>query len=263
MLRRLLIRPGALGDFVVSLPALQTLRAPYTEVWTETPNLPLARFADQVRPISATGLSRIGIPGQDAAPVLQQLRTFDEIVTWYGSNRPEFRNAVAGLPFRFLTALPPDDGIHAVDFYLQQVGARPGGVPHLPVPAAARRGVAIHPFSGGPRKNWPLERFLEVAARLEAVLFRGPEESLPGARLVEDRWELACELASFSLFIGNDSGVSHLAAATGTPVIALFGPSNPDVWAPRGPRVEVMRPLEAILPRDVVDAAYRIVTETR
>jgi ADP-heptose:LPS heptosyltransferase len=263
MFRRLLIRPGALGDFVVSLPALETLRAPYTEVWTETPNLPLVRFADQVRALSATGLSRIGIPGQDTAPVLQQLRSFDEIVTWYGSNRPEFRQAVAGLPFRFLPALPPDDALPAVDFYLQQVGCPPGAVPRLPVPVAPRRGVAIHPFSGSPRKNWPLERFLEVAARLDAVLFRGPEESLPGARFVEDRWELACELASFQVFLGNDSGVSHLAAAAGTPVIALFGPSNPAVWAPRGPRVEVLRPFDEIPPRVVIDAAYRIVTETR
>jgi ADP-heptose:LPS heptosyltransferase len=43
------------------------------------------------------------------------------------------------------------------------------------------------------------------------------------------------------MYIGNDSGITHLAAAVGTPVLALFGPTNPEVWAPRGPHVRVGR----------------------
>ncbi len=46
-------------------------------------------------------------------------------------------------------------------------------------------------------------------------------------------------LARASLYIGNDSGITHLAAAVGTPVLAMFGPTDPAVWAPRGPNVRV------------------------
>jgi ADP-heptose:LPS heptosyltransferase len=42
------------------------------------------------------------------------------------------------------------------------------------------------------------------------------------------------------VYIGNDSGISHLAAAAGAPVVALFGPTDPAVWAPRGPRVRIL-----------------------
>jgi ADP-heptose:LPS heptosyltransferase len=52
---------------------------------------------------------------------------------------------------------------------------------------------------------------------------------------------LARWLARARLYAGNDSGITHLAAAVGTPVLALFGPTNPEVWAPRGPNVRVVR----------------------
>ena len=55
-MRRLLIRPGAIGDCIVSLPALEYLRADYTEVWAASANLPLIRFADRARSIASTGL---------------------------------------------------------------------------------------------------------------------------------------------------------------------------------------------------------------
>jgi ADP-heptose:LPS heptosyltransferase len=67
----------------------------------------------------------------------------------------------------------------------------------------------------------------------------GPEDELPGARRFEDLYDLACWLASARIYIGNDSGPTHLAAAVGTPVVALFGPSDPAVWAPRGLHVAI------------------------
>lgn len=53
--------------------------------------------------------------------------------------------------------------------------------------------------------------------------------------------EVAGALSRCQLLIGNDSGISHLAAAVGLPVIALFGPTDPEVWRPLGPNVEIMR----------------------
>jgi lipopolysaccharide heptosyltransferase III len=68
----------------------------------------------------------------------------------------------------------------------------------------------------------------------------GPEDSLPGARQFADLYELACWFAGARVYLGNDSGPSHLAAAVNTPVVALFGPSDPAVWAPRGSHVAVV-----------------------
>src|ERR1051325_1521886 len=114
-MRRLIIRPGAIGDFIVSLPAMECLKTDYLEVWTHRRTAPLVRFADRVRAIDATGIELTGIT-QDAPA---ELAAFDDIVSWYGTGRPEFREAVHGLPFRFFPALPPDGaGMHATDFYL-------------------------------------------------------------------------------------------------------------------------------------------------
>jgi hypothetical protein len=118
--RRLIIRPGAIGDFVVSLPALECLRSDYLEVWTAAPNVSLARFADRARAISSTGLDLVGVAEPPPA-LLDTLHGFDSIVSWYGTNRGEFRDAVAGLPFTFFTALPRDGSVHATNFYLEQV----------------------------------------------------------------------------------------------------------------------------------------------
>jgi ADP-heptose:LPS heptosyltransferase len=99
----------------------------------------------------------------------------------------------------------------------------------------------IHPFSGSRKKCWPLERFQELgrrlAARMPVALCAGPEDDLSSAVRFSDLYELACWLRSARIYIGNDSGPTHLAAAVGTPVVALYGASDPAVWAPRGPQV--------------------------
>jgi heptosyltransferase-3 len=69
----------------------------------------------------------------------------------------------------------------------------------------------------------------------------GPDETLDRATRFENLFDLARWLAGAALYIGNDSGITHLAAAVGIPVIALFGPASPDIWAPRGPNVTVLR----------------------
>src|SRR5258707_2308931 len=105
---------------------MEHLRADYTEVWVASQNVPLIRFADKVRGIVSTGLDLVGI----TEPPMAELSGFDSIVSWYGTARPEFREAVAGLPFEFLDALPKG-GLHAVDFYSQQLGAPLGAAPRI------------------------------------------------------------------------------------------------------------------------------------
>jgi ADP-heptose:LPS heptosyltransferase len=263
--RRLVIRPGAIGDFIVSLPAIESMQP--AEVWTPSAQVPLIRFGAQARSIISTGLDLFGI-GQPDPALIDSLRGFDEIVSWYGSNRDEFRALAGslGLPFRFLDALPPAGcPLHAVDYYLQQTGAPPGGMPRIPVPARERSGAVVHPFSGSSRKNWPLECYRDLAGRLSESMpvnwCAGPEDDLPGAEIrIDDLYELACRLATACVFIGNDSGIAHLAAAVGTPAVALFGPTDPRVWAPRGRRVRVVQSTEmtAITVEQVLAAALAI-----
>ena len=249
-MRRLVIRPGAIGDLIVSLPAIQCLRTEYLEVWVRPANVPLVRFAARVRSIASTGLDLLGVAGPDPR-LVGELRGFDSIVSWYGANRPDFRalTAALGLPFTFLPALQPaGTGLHAVDFYLAQLGdlaAFPGDtVPRLPCPGPRRDFAVLHPFAAGAAKRWPLEQFRELARRLESRIpvrwCAGPEDPLDGAVRIADLYELACWIGTARLFIGNDSGISHLAAAAGTPVVALFGPTDPAVWVPRGPDVRVV-----------------------
>jgi hypothetical protein len=239
--RRLLIRPGALGDCIVSLPALEALRADYTEVWTAAAHTPLIRFADRVRAISSTGLDLLEL-NRAPARLLSDLASFDSIVSWYGSSRPEFREAVRGLPVQFFPALPAGGALHATEFYARQaesLGARvPDRTPRLPIERhAAMPYAALHPFSGSAKKNWPLDRFLALAAQLDlpSAFTAGPDESLPDgvpARRFDNVWDLAQWLAHAAYYIGNDSGPTHLAAAAGTPTLAIFGPTDPAVWAP-------------------------------
>jgi heptosyltransferase-3 len=215
--RRLLIRPGAIGDVILSLPALEAARATYTEVWVPRPMLPLIRFADRARAIADTGLDLVGVVEGARVP---ELETFDSIYSWYGTHRPEFRDAVRHLPFTFFPALPPP-----VE-----------GVPHFTVPPAIAQNFAIiHPFASRRDKRWPLEHFREVDARLEIPVkwCAGPEERLEGAIKMDDLYELACWISTGRVYIGNDSGIAHLAAAVGTPVVAIFLASDPRVWAPR------------------------------
>ena len=124
--------------------------------------------------------------------------------------------------------------------------------------ASDRTPIAIHPGSGGPAKCWPSERFVALIERLVGkgympVVTFGPADDTVRRRIlprisdrdvliVENRplVDMAVLYARCRAMIGNDSGMTHLAAATGTPVIALFGPTDPAVWGPRGKEVRLL-----------------------
>ena len=261
-MRRLLIRPGAIGDCILALPAMESLRAEYTEVWTPTSVVPLIRFADRVRPITSTRLDLLGLPGYDPPEALiDAIRAFDSIVSWYGANRPPLRECVQALdlPFRFFPALPPDDEAgHVIDYFLRQAGFPPGAIPKIACTASPGEMIVLHPFSGSAKKNWPLAEFRELARRIEAPVewCAGPEDRLDGALRIANLFELGCRLATASVYVGNDSGITHLAAAVGAPVVALFGPTDPARWAPRGQQVRVVKAdmMEQIEVEEVLDA---------
>lgn len=128
-------------------------------------------------------------------------------------------------------------------------GEPPPPLPTDPIRALAVEATLIHPGSGAPRKNWRVDRFVELSLALEGaghrvMWIRGPAEMefpAEAARFpVIDRAPLAvlaATLACCRLFVGNDSGVSHLAAAVAAPTVPLFGPTSALVWRPDGPHV--------------------------
>lgn len=266
-MRRLLIRPGAIGDCILSFPALEHLVTDFTEVWISTAIVPLIRFADVVRPLSSTGLDLVGVGDLEMPSLLKErLQSFDSVVSWYGANRAEFREALLRLrvPCQFHRALPPTSySGHATDFFAHQVGAREGLVPRIRIePCPARDAVVIHPFSGSRRKNWPLARYHELADRLPCRVewTAGPEEQLPNAIKFTNLAELASWIGGGRLYIGNDSGITHLATAAGVETLALFGPLSPRNWAPRGSNVTILHSgdLEDLDVQSVLEAASRL-----
>jgi lipopolysaccharide heptosyltransferase III len=140
------------------------------------------------------------------------------------------------------------------------------GVPHTEIPRAqlsaasapsAGAYAVLHPFASTPQKTWPAADFLAVAehlrdkAGLEPVFLAGPADD-PGAfasyRVVRNAplAQVKSLMAGAQLFIGNDSGPAHIAAAFGVPVVVLFGPSDPVNWAPWRTESQVLTSPEAI-----------------
>lgn len=225
---------------------MRQLLADYTEIWVRSEIVPLVDFGDRARAIAGTGLDLLGVPDLEAPEgLITELGSFCEIVSWYGANRPAFRAALGSFckNARFFPALPPEGGSeHAADFFMKQVGGAGMAMPLISIRGGvSRKSVVIHPFSGGQRKNWPMDRFLELERELtgrgHVVEWAAREDWVRFENLAE----LATWIAGASVYVGNDSGITHLAAAVGTPVVALFGPTNPTVWGPRGYRVRIVK----------------------
>ncbi len=140
-----------------------------------------------------------------------------------------------------------DDGKHIASFLEQRKIDRNALV------------VALHPGSGSRAKVWSPGNFAQLSTylldndRVHLIVPIGPadkeHEEAYCALISSDRimpvtnltlTELAALLKRCTVYVGNDSGVTHMAAAVGTPVVALFGPTNPEVWGPRGRRVHTV-----------------------
>ncbi len=128
------------------------------------------------------------------------------------------------------------------------------GVPRAEIPRAklfadsrGERHTVIHPFASAADKAWPVERFVEIARRVQnPVILAGPQDDITAFGEFEV-WKneplgrVKSLMAGAHLFIGNDSGPAHIAAAFGIPVVVIFGPSNPVTWAPWRTESQVLR----------------------
>ncbi|MCL6622217.1 MAG: hypothetical protein K6T55_08965 [Syntrophobacterales bacterium] len=197
-------------------------------------------------------------------------------VVWLPSAPGAAREPLSGLQLRQLAPVGVREPLSP--FRLSVDGAAPWPE-ELPAQAEF---LAVAPGSGSPAKNWPLKYYYEVARTLSwespraVVWVTGPAEAVwqpyleglaraQGHYLLHDRPlpEVARVLAAARLYLGNDSGLTHLAAAAGARrVLALFGPTDPVVWAPQGEGVTVLRApagdLRELRPGRVLETARQL-----
>jgi len=159
------------------------------------------------------------------------------------------------------------------------------GVPRVEVPRAKlfARGQAgrpvlprayavIHPTASQPDKTWhaagflAAARFLHQSLNLDPVFIAGPGEDLAAFRQYRTvvgapLGEIKSLLRGASLFLGNDSGPAHMAAAFGLPVLVIFGASDPAIWHPWRTPSEVIQHaagIQSVTVRQVRDALERM-----
>jgi ADP-heptose:LPS heptosyltransferase len=253
-------------------------------------------YAETVIDLDGLGLHRLFV-GEAPGDLRATVERFAAVVSWLGAGEPAYADRLArlGRPCVVARAHPPAGerrpaARHLLDT-LGALGPVPAELPpvRLRVAAEAReeamewlatRGVGVeqaivlHPGAGSVTKVWggfgALARRL-VTRRQPVVVTGGPADApvldglrragaLAGAHVLPDATlpQLAALVALARGFVGNDSGPTHLAAAVGCPTLALFGPSDPLVWAPRGARVRVLAGGQA-----AGDAAWAGVTVDR
>lgn len=301
--RILVIRGGAIGDFVLTLPAIRLLRENFPQAHLEILGykhivaLAEGRFyADATRSIEYGGLSRFFIPGTELPEdLVEYFAGFQQIVSYLYDPDQFFEGNIrrAGVRHYLHGSQTLDDSAHAAQQLAQPLESLalyldekapvlfPSNADQEYARGFIKRGfpggegplIAVHPGSGGERKNWPVERWAalgdeiwRVAPAARVLLVGGEADYAQLARLRE-AWrgravhtaqdvplpELAAILQRTRLFLGHDSGISHIAAAVGAPSLLLFGPTDPEIWAPLAGGVRVIRAPKGDLGRLTVE----------
>jgi heptosyltransferase III len=283
--RILCIHQGALGDFILAVPAIRALREYLQPTWLEIMGhpwiLPLVFGPPYADAITDINRAQMALLFQEDAPLPEALqaylRAFDAAF-YFGRSATLAQNlrrggSRVGIQKTFILPPFPAQRQHLIDHHLSSLKAlgitAVSSPPELFLMDKAKeeaevffreRGwglheiIALHPGAGGRTKVWPPHRFATLGRTLargsaKLLIIQGPADEEVVQEVVADLGEtpylvvhdvpittLAALLSHASLFIGNDSGCSHLAAALGVLTLALFGPTDPALWAPRGNR---------------------------
>jgi heptosyltransferase III len=287
MNRILVIRGGAIGDFILTLPALKALRHAYSRAHVEILGykhiavLAENRFyAQAIRSIEHGPLASLFAKNSELpAELANYFASFDLIISYLYDPDGVFEMNLRRCGVDNLIHGPAkiDHREHAARQLSRPLQILGLSIDHLSAklyPSAEDRDaanawlghcaqpiVAFHPGSGSEKKNWPLENWIDLGNHLLAsegfrgsiVVVSGEADTNQAARL-QSIWKntavrfannlplphLAAVLEQ-TIFIGHDSGISHLAAATGANCIVLFGPTDPAVWAPLNQNVRVLQ----------------------
>jgi heptosyltransferase III len=280
----LIIRPGAIGDALLTFPVLQALKEDSTgshiTLVSKAQVLPLALafgVAEQVfdfQDIQWTELfSTTGIRTAFMRGLLEQT---DLAICWLRDSDGIIAHNLKTSGVKHLIIAPgrPSEGqrVHILDYLAHTIGLPIAGARVIASSSfqtvntsskgITNRFVAIHPGSGADQKCWPISRFATVIERLweqnrPVLLLSGLADTervddllqqlsspptptmfkiLTNAPLLK----VASQLQQCKCYLGNDSGITHLAAMLGVPTIAIFGPTDPAIWRPLGPFVKVI-----------------------
>jgi len=305
----LVFRLSALGDVIHTIPAVMALKNALPEAnvgWVvERPYRDLVRTVTGVEtiPVSMKKWGRAFVSSRgEMFAARASMRGFDVAVdfqgliksaslAWvsrarvrYGFDRDAIREGPAGVFLNRRVSVDP--ALHIVEQNLALARAVVPSIESVPevdfAPFAAdpsgklrelKDSVVLVPGAGGPDKQWPPERFGEVARRIgdrRVIAVWGPdEEALAAATGCEvapptDLRELAWLLRHARLVIAGDTGPLHLAAALGTRVVALFGPTDPRRNGPYGQLGNVVetwstaKSIEAITAADVLQKVEEV-----
>lgn len=257
--RRLFVFPGALGDFLLLAPAIAALRARGVTVELSVPRA-LADLAHGLFPTAAgppaDGAVMRSLFAHELDPALARwLEGAVRVDAWFaGSDALEHHAAACGVAeVRRHAVVRGDEGPHAALAYAAALDVTPLD-PRLPPTWTAeatqprrRCALVIHPGAGSPAKRWSRVGFRRLADawRLRGrgvVVLLGPAEEGDAAWWCATGHEIvrgvglraaATLLASAPWYVGNDSGVSHLAGLLGRRGAVLFGPTRAARWRPR------------------------------
>jgi ADP-heptose:LPS heptosyltransferase len=224
--KTLVVRTCAIGDFVFNLPALASLQRTrpkdrFTLVGNPS-SLELARDFVDVEAIHSIDIQPWSSLFYQTLPGLE----FDSALVWMKDPIVANYLIASGVPKVIRLDPFPSYG-HAADHLLRTLNLSRPDLPDLWSPTSSE--IVIHSSSGSPKKNWPF--FEELMRRL-------PESRpLPQNMTLS---ELSRYIRTVHAVIGNDSGITHLAAYLGCPTIALFGPTDPRTWGPIGRRSRVL-----------------------
>lgn len=197
-----------------------------------------------------------------------------EVYSWFGHLHPEMKvNLDLLVPGRVRSwaFFRGQEDCHASTYYLHCVGSNERRCPFLLLGEEERewrghywkrwdgqpssRVLVMHPGSGGQKKRWAQEGFAQVARwwreykRGEVLILLGPAEEQEEDRWQQvgkveknlSLWQVAALLSRADLYIGNDSGISHLAGAVGARGVIMFGPTDPQQWRPLGGDLSVVQ----------------------
>ena len=282
----LVIHQGALGDFILTFPALKKLKKYHNRIDV----LCQSRLGKLAK---ALGLAESWYPSEAAYfaslytdqvnPKIRGLiEQYAKIILFTMSGQLE--HSINNIAEHSSCCMPPKppahERIHITKFVmenlvncglLQNADTAYDDVPGFDWkdrPQTLAK-ILLHPGAGSIRKRWPISNFLQVEAALKSAGLKpefilGPaEKSLANemqhsdrsVHVLDDLPDLVDLLKSAGGYIGNDSGASHLAAYLGLPTIVIFGPADPQRWTPIGRAVKIVRPALPCLPCFETDKA--------
>lgn len=275
----LVIRGGAIGDFILTLPAIAALRRQFPDAHLEVLGYPhivqlavAGKLVDQVQSIEAGPLAGFFARNGTLNPgLMDYFSGFNLIVSYLFDPDEIFKTNVARCTRAQFIAGPhrpkETEPLHAAKVFLKPLERlaifEADPLPRLSLTPTVPRhapSIALHPGSGSERKNWPEEKWVELIARLlgetdSSLLLVGGEAegerlqrlaaALPPARSRVAQSlplpELARLLQGCAAFVGHDSGISHLAAALGLSGVVLWGETNEAIWRPPQEKVMIVR----------------------